>query len=427
LVRANDPRGSVLVTGPSGCSSNGPLSFTGGGSGNYPGGSAAGILAGNNNEACDGQSVVGGGNNNVVGGDGGSYSAAILGGLSGSIELSAGAVIAGGLNNIISDEPPYYNSNLSAIAAGDANVIGSPDSFIGAGQSNTIVPPALKLASGNSPSAFIGAGYGNSIASDFSVITGGLGNSNTGEYATIDGGLNNVVSGTYAAIGGGYNNLASGIQAAVGGGYGNVASGRNSVIAGGAYNIAGGLDSFAAGNAAQATYNGTFVWSDYSAVAGITSTAPNQFLARAAGGFYLYSSPNLTTGVKLAPGSGSWSTVSDRAVKTAIEGIDDARILAKVASFPVSEWSYTAQGPSVRHLGPMAQDFRAAFGLGEDEKHISTVDEEGVALASIKALQAEVTEKDRRLNDLDTKYALLEQRLDLLEKSSHPAETSGGS
>jgi hypothetical protein len=416
-----------LVTGPSGCSANGPLSFIGGGSGNYAGGSAAGILAGTNNGACDAQSIAGGGTYNVVGGDGGSYDASIVAGISGSVERSAGAVIAGGLNNIISDEPPYYNSNLSAIAGGASNVIGSPDSFIGAGQLNSIVPPMVKLASGNSPSAFIGAGYGNSIASDFAVITGGLGNTNTGEFATIGGGLDNVVNGTYADISGGYNNVASGIQAAVGGGYGNVASGRNAVVAGGAYNTAGGLDSFAAGNAAQATYNGTFVWSDYSATAGITSGAPNEFLARAAGGFYLYSSANLSTGVKLAPGSGSWSTVSDRAAKTAIEEIDDARILAKVASLPVSEWSYKAQGLGVRHLGPMAQDFRAAFGLGEDEKHISTVDEEGVAIASIKALQAEVTAKDHELTQLDAKYTLIERRLELLEKKSDKAQTRGSS
>jgi len=427
LIRTGDSRGSIMVTGPSGCSSDGPLSFTGGGSGNYPGGSASGILSGTSNEACDAQSTVGGGTNNVIGGDGGSYSAAIVAGLAGSIELSAGAVIAGGLNNIISDEPPYYNSNLSVIGGGDGNVIGSPDSFIGSGQANTIVPPAVKLASGNSPSAFIGAGYGNSITSDFAVITGGLDNANTGEYATIGGGLTNVVSGAYATIGGGYNNAASGIQAVVAGGYGNVASGRNAMVPGGAYNTAGGLDSFAAGNAAQAPYSGTFVWSDYSVPSGISATAANQFIARSAGGFYLYSSANLATGVKLAPGSGSWSTVSDRAAKTGIEEIDDARILAKVASLPVSEWSYTAQGPGVRHLGPMAQDFRAAFGLGEDEKHISTVDEEGVALASIKALQAEVADKDGRLNDLDQKYALLEQRLETLEKHMHRPHTSGRS
>ena len=89
----------------------------------------------------------------------------------------------------------------------------------------------------------------------------------------------------------------------------------------------------------------------------------------------------------------------------------------------MSEWSYTAQGAGVRHIGPMAQDFRASFGLGEDDKHISAVDEEGVALAAIKALQAEVSEKDRQLAEMrradetsaNIKYARLEQRLDALE------------
>ena len=162
---------------------------------------------------------------------------------------------------------------------------------------------------------------------------------------------------------------------------------------------------------------------------GIASSAPNQFLARAAGGFYLYSSANLKSGVKLAPGSGSWASLSDRASKTGIASVDDAQILAKVAALPVSEWSYIEQGTGVRHLGPMAQDFRAAFGLGEDEKHISAVDEEGVALAAIKALQNEVSEKDRQLKEIrqsdDTKFANLERRLEALEHVSQAARASG--
>jgi regulator of replication initiation timing len=34
----------------------------------------------------------------------------------------------------------------------------------------------------------------------------------------------------------------------------------------------------------------------------------------------------------------------------------------------------------------MAQDFYAAFHVGEDDRHITSIDEDGVALASIKAL-----------------------------------------
>jgi hypothetical protein len=407
LVRTGDARGQVVVKGPSGCTSSGPYSFTGGGYGNYPGGTAAGILAGTNNESCDALSGIAAGNGNLIGGDGSSSASTIGAGYFNGIEAEE-AFIGGGGSNEIGLSPPWYNSDDSAIVAGVNNTVASAISFIGAGNFNKIFSPSS--SSSGFASSFIGAGNNNTIVSDFSVITGGYGNSNTGEYGTI---------------GGGYNNVVSGIQASVGGGYGNAASGRNAAVPGGAYNTAGGLDSFAAGNAAKATYNGTFVWSDYSAISGITSTAANQFLARAAGGFFLYSSANLKSGVKLAPGSGSWSSLSDRASKTGIENVNDARILAKVASLPVSEWSYTEQGTGVRHLGPMAQDFRAAFGLGEDDKHISAVDEEGIALAAIKALQAAVVEKDRQLadnarkiDDLDSKYARLEQRLESVEKAN---------
>ncbi len=68
--------------------------------------------------------------------------------------------------------------------------------------------------------------------------------------------------------------------------------------------------------------------------------------------------------------------------------VDDAAVLRKVAALPVSEWSYTSER-GVRHVGPMAQDFYAAFGVGEDDRHITSIDEDGVALAAIKALHAE--------------------------------------
>jgi len=63
-------------------------------------------------------------------------------------------------------------------------------------------------------------------------------------------------------------------------------------------------------------------------------------------------------------------------------------VLAKVAALPISEWSYNSER-GVRHVGPMAQDFYAAFRVGEDDRHITSIDEDGVALAAIKALHAE--------------------------------------
>ena len=75
-------------------------------------------------------------------------------------------------------------------------------------------------------------------------------------------------------------------------------------------------------------------------------------------------------------------------MKTNIAPLDDATVLAKVAQLPISRWSYKSEH-GVRHVGPMAQDFYAAFGVGEDDKHITSIDEDGVALAAIKALHTE--------------------------------------
>ena len=55
---------------------------------------------------------------------------------------------------------------------------------------------------------------------------------------------------------------------------------------------------------------------------------------------------------------------------------------------PVTEWSYKAQDAAIRHMGPTAQDFHAAFGLGEDPLRIGTLDADGVALAGVKAVEA---------------------------------------
>jgi hypothetical protein len=132
------------------------------------------------------------------------------------------------------------------------------------------------------------------------------------------------------------------------------------------------------------------VWSDYvSSSPVVTDSAVDQFVVRASGGTYVYSSENLTAGVKLAAGSGTWASLSDRDAKTDIAPLDDAAVLAKVATLPVSTWRYKTES-GVRHMGPMAQDFYAAFRVGEDDRHITSIDEDGVALAAIKALRANV-------------------------------------
>lgn len=71
---------------------------------------------------------------------------------------------------------------------------------------------------------------------------------------------------------------------------------------------------------------------------------------------------------------------------TELGRVDGHDILERVAAIPVSTWSYLWDEGSVSHIGPMAQDFYAAFGLGVDDRHINPADGQGVALAAIQAL-----------------------------------------
>jgi hypothetical protein len=109
---------------------------------------------------------------------------------------------------------------------------------------------------------------------------------------------------------------------------------------------------------------------------------------------------------------------SDRNAKAGFAAVDNRELLQKVASLPLSTWHYT-NAPGVRHLGPMAQDFQAAFHLGTDDKHIATVDADGVALAAIQGLYELVQEKDARIAALEQKLAqtdILTARIAALEK-----------
>lgn len=135
----------------------------------------------------------------------------------------------------------------------------------------------------------------------------------------------------------------------------------------------------------------------------------SSFWARASGGATFVTGFDANglpaSGVMLAPGSGAWSTLSDRAAKLGFQRADPEEILRKVRELPVGYWSYRTQDPGIRHIGPTAQDFRSAFGLGEDDKHISTVDADGVILAAIQGLLRRVEENDSRIRDLERRLA----------------------
>ena len=106
---------------------------------------------------------------------------------------------------------------------------------------------------------------------------------------------------------------------------------------------------------------------------------------------------------------------SDRNAKENFAAVNAREVLAKVASLPVTEWNYKTDSKHVQHIGPMAQDFQAAFQLSADDKHISVVDEGGVALAAIQGLNQKLNEKDMEIQTLKTQNDSLAERLSELE------------
>jgi hypothetical protein len=162
--------------------------------------------------------------------------------------------------------------------------------------------------------------------------------------------------------------------------------------------------------------------------------APQAIYAYAAGvvadispGQAVTSLDGLTDGVTLAAGpgiildtNGNTLTVSlqpgvasDRKLKTGFMTVQPEDILARLAALPIQSWRFTNEAAGVRHVGPMAQDFKTAFGLGHDDKFIAFVDEQGVALAAIQGLNQKLAQESK---DKDAEIEQLKQRLDKLEQ-----------
>jgi hypothetical protein len=91
---------------------------------------------------------------------------------------------------------------------------------------------------------------------------------------------------------------------------------------------------------------------------------------------------------------------SDRNLKENFRPVDDAEILKLLADLPISTWNYIAQDDSIRHIGPMAQDVHAAFGVGEDDRHITAIDADGIALAAIKGLYQQNLAQQKEIAEL---------------------------
>lgn len=325
------------------------------------------------NTVSDSYGTVGGGGDNLADDN------------TGTNEDTPYATVGGGRSNNASGK-------YSLVAGGDSNRAEAYTATVGGGYNNKVYGGYATISGGDlneakALSATVGGGSNNitSGAASYATISGGYINRASANFTTIGGGGQNTASGNYSTVAGGRENLARGGQDTIGGGYRNVVSGGYATVPGGYFNTASGLISFAAGRQAKALHAGTFVWGDNTA-ADLSSTANNQFIARASGGVTFFSNQAANSGVRLAPGAGAWSTLSDRNMKANLADVDSSSILERVAAMPIQRWNYTSQDASVKHIGPMAQDFAAAFGVGENNTTISTVDADGVALAAIQGL-----------------------------------------
>ena len=372
------------------------------------------------------------------------------------------ATIGGGRNNLIRS-----NSVDVTISGGEQNSVGTNAgaATIGGGYGNTIADNAV--------SSTIAGGEANVVlgGATYSTVGGGFANSVNGSFATLGGGDANTGSGYAATVGGGAFDQATNVFATVPGGFGNVAGGQYSfaagqqaqalhpgsfvwadttsftpfsstandqflIRAGGGVGIgtgspqsalhvkspfidcevsiesgdAGGhrwtLQSSAPGAGGQVassfqiidrTVSVSRMLIDTSGNVGIGNTAPSQKLT--------------VNGNILA--SGTVNGGSDRNVKEHFSSVSARDVLEKVSALPITEWNYKAENETLRHIGPMAQDFYAAFNVGMDDKHISMVDADGVALAAIQGLNQKLTEELKRR---DAENAELKQRFDALEK-----------
>ncbi|HYJ79365.1 MAG TPA: DUF6212 domain-containing protein [Longimicrobiaceae bacterium] len=204
-------------------------------------------------------------------------------------------------------------------------------------------------------------------------------------------------------------------------------------------NTASGAASVALGYHAHTNARqGSFVFSDRSSVDTLRAGVNHSANWRVSGGFRVFTASNLSTGVTIQSGAsvsnwgqsnaviststgaylgtdGLWHDVSDVNRKHRFEDLDVEDVLIRLRDLPIATWSYRVDEPTVRHLGPTAQDFHRVFGLGSDPTTIAGVDEGGVALAGIQALDRRTTRQAQETQALRSEVALLRQENEALK------------
>jgi hypothetical protein len=193
----------------------------------------------------------------------------------------------------------------------------------------------------------------------------------------------------------------------------------DSTTASGDYSTAMGCFITASGNYSTAigvdvstnSKAGSCIIGDVSTLTVANSSLDNQMTMRFNGGYILYSNAGLTTGVHMNAGVSGWTNICDRNKKQSFRPVDGEELLKKIRTIPITEWSYKGADPSIRYIGPMAQDFYAAFHLGgKDSLGINSISIDGVNMAAIQALEKRTSE----LQKAQEKISALETSLNKL-------------
>jgi hypothetical protein len=382
--------------------------------------------------------------------------------------------IAGGAENIIGGKTNVFGSVVgghNSIGAGYHNSIGIRGDF------GTIAGGSVNAISENSDNCAIGGGAGNTINTnaDSSTIAGGSGNTilNNASYAAIPGGQANTAT-NYAFAAGrrakanhqgafvwadstdadfastGTNQL----LLRAGGGVGiNTANPvadlhvkgpiviQNTPLTPTSTGASNLLNLLVGGGTAAVATNGSLNGISFYEVGNVKAmslgydgsgsssvNALRVYSATDAGLVTFQNGGNVGIGTN-APverlhvvgdilATGTITPNSDRNAKTDIEFVCAREILEKVSRLPISRWRFQAEAAGVRHVGPMAQDFHTAFGLGERPTAIATVDADGVALAAIQGLNEKLEagrqRADSRIQRLEAENTALKRELEKL-------------
>lgn len=426
------------------------------------GGGSSAMTCGGGSSSCANQTdetfatISGGAANSIVGTTG-----TIGGGEANSISGTY-ATIGGGRGNGIS-----FSAQYATVAGGRLNNAGGASSTVGGGENNASAGSWAVTAGGQGNSAsnshsVVSGGSNNFASGSADTVAGGLFNYATGGRGTVAGGESGTASGTYGFVAGGYFNCA--------GGQSSFAGGRRAKVRPGTSSGAPGEGCSSAGTTGTALGDaGSFVWADAQDT-DFSSTGTNQFLVRAGGGAMINSntlvstnddmviaarpagsggdadvdlrlrtrsdknasiylsdtaggltmtvssllagSPRLsfqggTGGTATLSNGGTWTNASSRTFKEGFSAVDVQAILAKVTALPITTWTYKGSLEG-SHMGPMAEDFKASFGLAGDGTSIGTVDSDGVALAAIQGL-------NQKLEQAQAENQVLRTRLDAIE------------